>query len=333
MKNFFKNLIGKIYPQGVTGKNNNISDVYAGPDDMDDWKKKKKITGKVYAGPGMMKKDEMRCVYAGPEYFNKKKNPTEGVYAGPEMTERERDKIVECVYAGPPEDIYDREPEPSEMEDVYMGPPEDDPVDEESADEKPADEQPVDQVPADKEPAEGEKSNNTEDNIDPAVRGFDPSSLGAVYAGPEQMQDPNKFLMAYAGPSIGTPVQKQEGMINNPNTMMVYAGPVQMQNLNQAQFLMAYAGPNMMNNAQLFRIGTTQDGNAPQPTDDQKEGQDGNDPAGVAGNNNPNAYIKCPCCGTKCSVGQKFCNECGFMLKDVEVTNETTETSNEITNE
>ena len=85
MKNFFKKLIGKIYPQGVIGKNNNISDVYAGPDDMDNWKKKRKITGKVYAGPGMMKKDEMKCVYAGPEYFNKKKNLAEGVYAGPDM--------------------------------------------------------------------------------------------------------------------------------------------------------------------------------------------------------------------------------------------------------
>ncbi len=55
------------------------------------------------------KHEPMKCVYAGPDYFKKKKkdtDPCEGVYAGPDFFQKKNpfnvnDNPCEDVYAGP----------------------------------------------------------------------------------------------------------------------------------------------------------------------------------------------------------------------------------------
>ena len=81
-----------------------MEDVYAGPDfyekepdptEPDEAEEEKKNDDppmeKVYAGPSrpkkskVFRKEPIKCVYAGPEYFRKKDPPVEGVYAGPDF--------------------------------------------------------------------------------------------------------------------------------------------------------------------------------------------------------------------------------------------------------
>ena len=68
MKNFFKNLFKKKYPERV--------------------EEKRVRTGRVYAGPEQMRaRKSMKCVYAGP----------------PDTVRRVMDSEMEDVYAGPPD--------------------------------------------------------------------------------------------------------------------------------------------------------------------------------------------------------------------------------------
>lgn len=62
------------------------------------------------------KKEQFKCVYAGPGMFNKGEEPVpECVYAGPEKEDPDMPEVVEApVYGGPP-------PEPEEAP-VYAGP-------------------------------------------------------------------------------------------------------------------------------------------------------------------------------------------------------------------
>ena len=84
MKNFFKNLFGKKYPQRTDDSPAHMKVVYAGPKQM-----KKNMQG-VYAGPEMMNNNtEIREVYAGPPR--------------PETPSPETDtEQFMAVYAGPP---------------------------------------------------------------------------------------------------------------------------------------------------------------------------------------------------------------------------------------
>ena len=74
MKNFFKNLFGKKYPDRV-GRNNRISGVYAGPDEMNNMKKTGRMIERVYAGPPR------------PSSRREEETPIEDVYMGPEPFE------------------------------------------------------------------------------------------------------------------------------------------------------------------------------------------------------------------------------------------------------
>lgn len=139
MKNFFKGIFKNKYPGRVNGDDNATSGVYAGPDYFE---KKKKPMGKVYAGPGFMDRNNTKCVYAGPEMMEKRRRASE----------------MEDVYAGPPMDEPEDEPSPDQMpvmQPVYAGPAPDGPM-------------------------------------------FDPKMM-AAYAGPVT-NDQNQFMMAYAGP-------------------------------------------------------------------------------------------------------------------------------------
>ena len=92
MFNFFKNLFKSKYPQRNSG--------------------------------GFLRRRKaMQCVYAGPDQMNrfKRVGRMEKVYAGPPR-EVEEDQSMNGVYMGPPED---NEPV---MEAVYMGPPDEDPA-------------------------------------------------------------------------------------------------------------------------------------------------------------------------------------------------------------
>ena len=228
MKNFFKNLFGKKYPQRNNDQEPGMRRVYAGP------LSRKKRMQCVYAGPGMMPKDRvkekdkdnMREVYAGPPRSDKDEtmecvymgppvdedviieeiNPLEGVYMGPAVNAtgviEEEDVPMEDVYMGPEpeEDVFNDE-EDTPMEDVYMGP------------ESPDTDEPV-------EDAGSQYSGPSEEPImKPVYAGPFPMNMGpqndpfmmSAYAGPVSMNTDTKnispMIMAYAGPAnIGTPI-------------------------------------------------------------------------------------------------------------------------------
>ncbi|MBQ7669669.1 MAG: hypothetical protein IJS45_02985 [Clostridia bacterium] len=75
----------------------------------------------------------------------KKKNPAEGVYAGPERLEGDRE--AKCVYAGP--EYFNKKRIDVDIEEVYAGPEffERDPVDENEIEEAPAAPDPDDELP------------------------------------------------------------------------------------------------------------------------------------------------------------------------------------------
>ncbi|MBQ3967647.1 MAG: hypothetical protein II688_03050 [Lachnospiraceae bacterium] len=170
MKNFFKGIFKNKYPGRVNGDDNTTSGVYAGPDYFE---KKKKPMGKVYAGPGFMDRNNTKCVYAGPEMMEKRKRASE----------------MEDVYAGPPMDEPEDEPEEIVEEDNEE-PEESEPVPEKTQEEPMKLVYGGPKMPVMKPVYAG-----------PAPDGpmFDPKMM-AAYAGPV-INDPNQFLMAYAGPA------------------------------------------------------------------------------------------------------------------------------------
>lgn len=211
MKNFFKNLFGKKYPQRTDDTESGMRRVYAGP------LSRKKRMQCVYAGPGMMPKDRvkekntdnMRAVYAGPPRSDKDK-AMEGVYMGPPVDEDvftdEEDTPMEDVYMGPePDEEIFIDEEDTPMEDVYMGPEPDtdEPVEDDGSQHPGPSEEPV------MKPVYAGPVNM---NMGPQN---EPSMMTA-YAGPVQMNtDPNKSLMfmAYAGPAN---IAKPIGIMTTP---------------------------------------------------------------------------------------------------------------------
>ena len=109
MKNFFKNLFKKKYPERTKEKGLHMKRVYAGPEQMG----RRNSTEGVYAGPEQMRK----------------RNSTKCVYAGPEMMDRNRFDSIKIVYAGPPTGLRKNRRSSAELEDVYMGPEPPEPVD------------------------------------------------------------------------------------------------------------------------------------------------------------------------------------------------------------
>ena len=100
MKNFFKKLFGKKYPDRANGPSTRHGRVYAGPGYF-----RNRAEG-VYAGPRMRDDESMLCVYAGP----------------PEDLDPEvEDVVLEEVYNGPgmmDEIGWGGEPDPIEEPDV-----------------------------------------------------------------------------------------------------------------------------------------------------------------------------------------------------------------------
>ena len=98
MKNFFKDLFSKKYPERA--------------------RKDDKAMKRVYAGPAQMK-----CVYAGPDMMGKLNPRTGKVYMGPPT---EDEPVCEDVYAGPPADDEPVDDKPAIDKqitaEVYAGP-------------------------------------------------------------------------------------------------------------------------------------------------------------------------------------------------------------------
>ena len=327
MINFFKKLFGK-YPERVNEGDSNLREVYAGPEDMNEYRKKKKITGKVYAGPEYFKRksEMMSGVYAGPE-MNQRKTPKasemEDVYMGPPDEPEAEEEIFECVYMGPPEPEEDIIEEPEESEEAEATGPTEAPEESEKT-----------EVSAEAgEQKDQEKSEEPDKRFNlvyagPAGPGspaqmddrskipdafYDPKMLMA-YAGPAQMMNNQSMMMVYAGPA----------QMNNQSMMMVYAGPAQM--INPSQFGTVYAGP-VINNAQQWQEAAMKNGIQPVSMLQQMQEQSGQNTI-VASNPNDElkVYKRCPTCGAKWYVTTVFCNECGYALKDVEITDETKKT-------
>ena len=98
MKNFFKNLFKKKYPERTKEKGLRMQRVYAGPEQM------------------------------------KRRNGAECVYAGPEMLDKRPVDSIKIVYAGPPTGLRRKRRSSAELEDVYMGPEPPEPVEDEQDD-------------------------------------------------------------------------------------------------------------------------------------------------------------------------------------------------------
>lgn len=123
---------------------------------------------------------DIKCVYAGPEYFERKAK--EKVEKEPEPD----DTPIECVYAGP--EYFN----PGMLEEELKV------------------------EPAEENPQEAESGKETVNEPEKPVRD-DPAKYAGVYAGPAQMggnfRDLNQYMMAYAGPSNSG----QIGMFVNSN--------------------------------------------------------------------------------------------------------------------
>lgn len=291
----------------------------------------------VYNGP-----EPLAAVYAGPDFFEKKKKPDVtamcGVYAGPDQMAEV--PIMEDVYAGPPDMGFDDDSDKTSgpVKFVYAGP---------------------DQM---------SKRNRTgRVYAGPDQMGLRRPRTAPVYAGPEQM---SRMAPVYAGPEqmsgkkpprmqeqavIGdapekaekpemTPYDAPQNMDKDTPAMMVYAGPGQMsmmEAMNNSTML-AYAGPQQLNNQ-------ASDGKTPPPWmvptmvvyagPDYFSPNKSNDPVviaasgadfGPAPQNNGfvqtdglsrevaedgKTYVICGCCGSKLENPGKFCPECGAKIE------------------
>ena len=132
--------------------------------------------------------------------------------------------------------------------------------------------------------------NNSEEKLNETD--IDPAKLRAEINAENEDQREAMMKGVYAGPDA-------------MSMMMVYAGPVQMQNrgggLDFAQFMSAYAGPAPDGTIQgsmaaMMRQGGINPQPKPQP---RKE-----------------TYCFCPACGALCTL--IYCPECGTLLKDVQ---------------
>ena len=166
------------------------------------------------------KKRPVRCVYAGPEQM--RNNPASGVYAGPDYFEkkRRRPEEVNDVYAGP-EFFEKKSSEPEEVNDVYAGPeyfgePEEPDTEMAEEPEETAAEIPEEEMKESegKGEPEGEPETDTAEELPDKIRVELPPSppVMLVYAGPG-------FFPGDERPDFPVVPPPQE------MTMAVYAGP------------------------------------------------------------------------------------------------------------
>lgn len=304
MKNFFKKLFGKKYPDRANGPSTRHGRVYAGPGFF-----RNRAEG-VYAGPRMRDDESMLCVYAGP----------------PEDLDPDvEDVVLEEVYNGPgmmDEIGWGGEPDPIEEPDAD---PDTEPVEEpdstssENEAEKPAEDaaQATKQVPEDDplapefieddpaapelidEDASGEESAEEPDAEEPTYDNerYDEDDF-------RDMPAPNPLepliVAAYAGP----PVQ-------NVPIGLVYAGPNNMPNPamqpnpNLLMTMMAYFGPGGPNGpagmpGMMSAMMMQQPAQPVDPSVDLVRQE----------------HKFCPNCGAVVPPTQKFCNECGTDLSN-----------------
>lgn len=157
-----------------------------------------------YPDSRMRKGARMGRVYAGPEQMRKR------------YEHKEEEPVIEDVYAGP--DMFD---EPVEQDVTAIG----EETKEEEINEAETGEAETDAVETDDEETNEAVPDDavSGDTSKPPRPEPDMANMMAVYAGPEQMSQP-QVMFVYAGPMQ---MQKRSGgfMKLEPNMMMAYAGP------------------------------------------------------------------------------------------------------------
>ena len=323
MKNFFKNLFGKKYPQRNDDPESGMRRVYAGPSS------RKKRMQCVYAGPGMMPKDRVK---------EKDTDNMREVYAGPSRSDK--DDSMECVYMGPPidEDVISVEDNP--VEGVYMGPAVNAPefIEEEDV--------PVEEVYMGPEPDEDVFTDEEDTPMEDVYMGPEPDTDepveddGSQYSGPseEPVMKP-----VYAGP-----VNMNMGPQNEPSMMPAYAGPVSMNmdTKNQSLMLMAYAGPANIGKPIGIMITPASDGDERDEVTTEAADLEAHEqpsmmmvywgPAGPQNFNSSGLFdmsgklkksnppIFCPECGsTDIDPNDRTCKKCGAVLDSINADKET----------
>lgn len=301
MKNFFKKLFGKKYPERNDGPSTRH--------------------GRVYAGPG---------------YFRSR---TEGVYAGPPR--RDDDEEFTCVYMGPPEDldppvedvvleeVYNG---PGMMDEIGWGSEIDEPVNEPNEEPEPGEEPSetdvkpdATEVIDDDDPeapefidegeTSAEESAEEPEEIDAEEPTFDNEREDEDDFRDKPDYDPYndpRTMAAYMGPSI--PPQQMSPVSMIPDNMkLVYAGPVINNNQKPvngnpylAQTMMAYFGPGGPNgpavpgvNMMMGMMNATQEP-TPDPSVEIASGP----------------HKVCSMCGKMVHANSKFCPDCGKSMAD-----------------
>ncbi|MBR6898500.1 MAG: zinc ribbon domain-containing protein [Lachnospiraceae bacterium] len=338
MLNFFKKLFGRKYPEGAGDDDIELE----GKDYPKEYKKKKKITGRVYAGPPISRKN-MECVYAGPDMMDRvrRNSATEGAYAGPprpeapiavptpeEVKESVEEPEMECVYAGPPEDY---EPEVIE-EEVPEEPAEEETEapaeaeEEAEAEEIPVEEEPEEVLAQEEEPPVQEEK--------PPVQEEKPAWLNRQPPIPDDM-----MKAVYAGPQLPDELLKPVDRPDRaPQVNLVYAGPARMSMQpvltpeTANSMLMAYAGPQQMSKGSIGMPGMQPYPPQPEPVQPEKPEPEESRYDDMYSNmyEQPGSYTGmpmtkmkadteykiCPSCGWKNAAGSKFCQNCGNTMKD-----------------
>lgn len=276
MKNFFKKLFGKKYPDRANGPSTRHGRVYAGPGYF-----RNRAEG-VYAGPRMRDDESMLCVYAGPpEDLDPEVEDVvlEEVYNGPGMMD-------EIGWGGEPDPIEEPDAEP-DVEPVSEpdAEPETEPVAETDDTTAENDTGTQEDDPAAPEPIDEEDDSAAEENADPSANPnwFDPKMV-AAYAGPPVQNVP--IGLVYAGPN------------NMPN-------PAMQPNPNLLMTMMAYFGPGGPNGpagmpGMMSAMMMQQPAQPVDPSVDLVRQE----------------HKFCPNCGAVVPPTQKFCNECGTDLSN-----------------
>lgn len=345
MLNFFKKMFGRKYPEGAGDDDIELE----GKDYPKEYKKKKKITGRVYAGPPISRKN-MECVYAGPDMMDRgrRNSATEGAYAGPprpevpiavptpeEVKESVEEPEMECVYAGPPED-YEADP----IEEEVPEEPEEEETPAEEETEVTAEEETEDEVPAEEEteapveeeteaPAEAEEEAEAEEipveeepeevlaeEEEPPVQEEKPAWLNRQPPIPDDM-----MKAVYAGPQLPDEMLKPVDRPDRaPQVNLVYAGPARMSMQpvltpeTANSMLMAYAGPEQMSKGSIGMPGMQPYPPQPEPVQPEKPEPEESRYDDMYSNmyEQPRSYTGMPMTKMKADTEYKICPSCGW---------------------
>ena len=308
MKNFFKKLFGKKYPERNDGPSTRHGRVYAGPGYF------RSRTEGVYAGPPRRDDEEFTCVYMGPPE---------------DLDPPVEDVVLEEVYNGP-----------GMMGELGWGSEIDEPVEEPNEEPEPGEEPAEADVKPDAEPA-GEPDAAPAENADVTTESDSATVTKQPEDDPEapefiddaeeptfdnEREDEDDFrdkpdydpyndprtMAAYMGPSM--PPQQMSPVSMIPDNMkLVYAGPVINNNQKPvngnpylAQTMMAYFGPGGPNgpavpgvNMMMGMMNATQEP-TPDPSVEIASGP----------------HKVCSMCGKMVHANSKFCPDCGMPMAD-----------------